>query len=71
MENERIEFLQSVKVTKLCEKCGGDMAALDYIYPTYPAQYPHKCIKCGNEQNYDRSYPAIQYRAAGDGSGAV
>lgn len=70
MENEKIEFLQSVKVTKLCEKCGGDMVFSGRVLTTYPGKYPHNCKECNHEQNYDRSYPAVQYRA-GDGSGAV
>lgn len=70
MENEKIEFMQAVKVTKTCEKCGGDMIFGGIVLTTYPGQYPHNCKDCGNEQTYDRTYPSIQYRSAG-GSSAV
>ena len=62
---ERIEFLETVRVTKLCDKCGGEMKQTGAIYMTDPPKYPHACIRCDNTVTYTKSYPAIEYRTKG------
>ena len=35
-----------------CDVCGkGYMRPLGTVLPSYPAQYPHRCNKCGAEMN--------------------
>ena len=62
---ERIEFLEPVRVTKLCDKCRGEMRQTGKVFMTHPPQYPHVCIKCNNQVTYKKSYPAIEYRTKG------
>ena len=31
------------------------------VLTTYPAQYPHKCNKCGCRKTFDRMYPFHKY----------
>lgn len=62
---ERIEFLEPVRVTKLCDKCNEAMVFSGQVLTTYPGQYPHYCSKCGNKQTYFQVYPGIEYRTKG------
>ena len=42
-----------------CDVCGkGYMRPLGTVLPSYPAQYPHRCNKCGAEMNViGHTYP--------------
>ena len=60
------EFVAEAKVFVVhmkCEKCGeGIMVPFgDVALMTYPPQYPHKCINCGNVENYAAIYPKHRF----------
>lgn len=46
-----------------CEKCDKGYMIMDgnIVLTTYPAQYPHKCNKCGCRKTFDRMYPFHKY----------
>lgn len=41
--------------------CGGQLLPTGTVYTTYPAIIPHKCDKCGEIENFDKSYPYVDY----------
>lgn len=61
---ERFEFLEPVRVTKLCGKCGGVMQFKKDLFD-FPNRFLHECTKCGHEQHYGKKYPEIEYRTKG------
>ena len=46
-----------------CDQCGEGFMVMDgdIVLTTYPAQYPHKCNKCGYRKTFDRMYPFHKY----------
>ena len=51
------------KVDKACDNaaCGGRMIPTGRALLSKPTQYPHKCNKCGHEENYREQYPFMTY----------
>ena len=60
------EIEQEVKtftVSCLCEECGdGWMEPTGICLTSNPPQYPHKCSKCGEIENFRVEYPRTIYR---------
>lgn len=61
MPKEVKQHVRTYRTKMICD-CGGEMIAEDIILPTYPAQYPHTCNKCGKREVYDKRYPVIEYK---------
>lgn len=61
--SELVAEVKTLIVQMKCEKCGkGLMEPFgDTVLATYPQQYPHKCNKCGNVENYPVEYPYMRY----------
>lgn len=50
-----------VIVAYQCDKCDeGQMIPTGVALMSYPAQYPHKCNRCGHEQIFRQPYPMKQ-----------
>jgi hypothetical protein len=57
------EEVRPVFIKYICDTCGeGEMAFKGIVLTSYPAQYPHSCIKCGQEQTFFKQYPTLEYR---------
>jgi len=50
-----------MRVTQTCDSCLEDLVPEGHVYMTYPAQYPHKCPRCGMSYTFDKVYPTIEY----------
>lgn len=58
------EEVKTLQVSRICPKCckGRMMFAGGGVLMTYPAQYPHKCDKCGHDEYYSGTmYPYTKY----------
>ena len=46
-----------------CDECKEGYMVMDgdIVLTTYPAQYPHKCNKCGHRKTFNRMYPFHKY----------
>lgn len=60
-----MEVKKEVKVFHVeyaCDACGeGKLKPTNMALSTYPAQYPHKCDKCGIGQTFFHRYPRTVY----------
>ena len=55
------EKVETYYVHVFCPKCDAEMKPDNVIFPTWPAQYPHTCPKCGYKHIFGKSYPVIEY----------
>lgn len=52
--------VKTYKVTYTCDECReGEMKPTGAPLMSNPAQYPHKCKKCGSEKTFRSKYPKI------------
>lgn len=53
--------LKTFIVRYFCDPCskkgGGEYLPTGIALLTNPPQYPHKCNRCGNVQNFNKRYP--------------
>lgn len=61
---QRLETKTYVIIQK-CDKCREGKMMVDEnnmltLLTSYPPLYPHKCDKCGHEENYNVVYPYQQ-----------
>jgi hypothetical protein len=55
----------TVRVEQVCDKCKeGVMRPSGMALMSSPAKYPHFCTVCGAHENFNKTYPAIEYRDA-------
>lgn len=53
--------VKTYEVHLMCD-CGGEMRHTGMVLTSNPAQYPHKCEKCGaTETRFDEIFPHIVY----------
>ncbi len=61
MAEKRTE-VKTYQVTYTCDVCNeGEMQPAGVTLMSNPAQYPHKCKKCGSEKTFRSKYPKIVY----------
>ena len=63
LKEKRTE-VRTYQVRLMCEKCdGGEMLPTGILLTSNPAQYPHRCNKCGHEDTPrgGKSYPRTEY----------
>lgn len=62
----KIEPCSVVKVTQICDQCGGVYEFTGEVQMTYPAAYVHRCPACGNVSLFNMQYPAFEYQPTGE-----
>jgi len=59
---EEREKVKTIKVDYKCPKCDvGYLRPSGTVLTSYPPQYPHKCTECDYTENFNRTYPYIEY----------
>lgn len=59
---EKRAEVKTVKVTLICDECGGEMKPTGEVYDTYPCYYQYQCEKCGNKVTSQKVYPYVEHR---------
>lgn len=56
-----IEEVKPFLVIKKCLKCKIEMKPTGLSLLSSPPQFPHKCPRCGYEENFSKVYPCLEY----------
>jgi len=61
---ERAFLVTPHRVEMYCDvgECAGTMEPTGAVLACYPPRYVHTCRMCGRTENYNKSYPYIDYR---------
>ena len=52
---------KTILVNYECDVCGELMKSTGSVKLVFPPLYEHRCPKCGEEINLDKSYPTTEY----------
>lgn len=62
---ETAKRIYPYRIERKCgETCDGHMRPVGMMLTIDPPLFPHRCNKCGRQENFQTNYPHIEYRDA-------